>query len=122
MVDFFRPGLPVLLVVLPIVLAWGLWLNSDPKTLVGWRKPVFSIALYVASANVALTSGIWFYFWETPFSGIEIMRLALLFGFPVSAAAIALLVIGRGRGWWLAAGSSAIALCAWIMAFRSLSH
>jgi hypothetical protein len=85
MVDFFRPGLPVLLVVLPIVLAWRVWLNSDPKTLVGWRKPVFSTALYVASANVAMTSGIWFYFWATPFSGIEIIRLALLFGFPVSA-------------------------------------
>jgi hypothetical protein len=122
MVDFFRPGLPVLLVVLPMVRAWRLWLNSEPKTLVGWRKSVFSIALYVASANVALTSGMWFYFWETPFSGIEIMRLALLFGFPISAAAIALLVIGRGRGWWLAAGSSAIALCGWIMAFFSLSH
>jgi hypothetical protein len=122
MVDFFRPSLPVLLVVLPIVLAWRAWLNSDPKTLAGWRKPVFSSALYVASTNVVLSSGLWFYFWATPFSGIEIIRLALFLGFPVSAAAIALLVIGRGKGWWLAAGSSAITLSGWMVAYRSLSN
>jgi hypothetical protein len=122
MVDFFRPGLPVLLIVLPILLAWRAWLNSDPKTLVGWRKPAFSTALYIASVNVALTSGLWFYFWATPFSGIEVMRWAPLVGFPVSAAAIALLAIGRGKGWWLAAGSSAITLGGWMVAYRSMSH
>ena len=122
MVEFFRPGLPVLLVVLPIVLAWRVWVNSDPEMLVGWRKPVFSTALYIASANAALTSGLWFYFWATPFSGIEIMHRALFVGFPVSTAAIALLTIARGGGWWLAAGSSAIALGGWVVAYRGISR
>lgn len=111
-----------MIVILPIVLAWRAWLNSAQEAIAGWRRPTFSAGLYVASANVALTSGLWFYFWATPFRGIDVTRSALLFGFPVSAAAIALLVMGRGRGWSLAAGSSAITLGGWIVAYRILSR
>jgi len=83
---------------------------------------MFSGALCVSTADVALTSGLWFYFWATPFSGAEIVRLALLFGMPVSCAAVVLLVIGRGKGWWLATTSPAITLAGWIVAYRSLSR
>ena len=41
MADFFKPSLPVLLVVLLTGLAWRAWLSSEMKALVGWRKSVF---------------------------------------------------------------------------------
>jgi len=121
MVEFFKPGLPALLIVLLTALSWRAWLRSD-KALTGRRKRVFWIAMYVASANTALASGLWFYFWNVPFSAIQIIHLALALGFPVSIAALILLVLGRGRGWWLAALSSAITLAGWIVAYCNLSR
>jgi hypothetical protein len=41
MADFFKPSLPVLLVVLLTGFAWRAWLSSEMKALVGWRKSVF---------------------------------------------------------------------------------
>jgi len=120
--ESLRHGLPVLVVILPLILAWREWLKSGHKLLAGWRRRVFSSALSLESADVALTSALWFYFWATPSSGIEIVRWALLFGLPVSASALALLVIGRGRGWWLATTSPAITLGGWMVAYCSLSR
>lgn len=121
MVEFFKPGLPALLIVLLMAFSWRAWLRSD-KALTGRRKTIFRIGMYVASANTALAAGLWFYFWNVPFSGIQIIHLALALGFPVSAAALILLVLGRGRGWWLAALSSAITLAGWIVAYCNLSR
>jgi hypothetical protein len=117
MADFLKPSLPVLLVVLLTGLAWRAWLSSEMKAPPVWRKSLFWVALFVASANIALASGLWFYFWANPFSGIELIRLALFLGFPLSSAALILLMIGRGRGWLLAALSSAITLGGWIIAY-----
>jgi len=119
--DSLRHGLPVLLVLLPVSMGWRAWLSSDRSLLAGWRRMVFSTALWLTAADVALTSGLWFYFWATPFTGAEITRLALLFGVPVSCAAVALLVIGHGKGWWLAVASPTITLGGWMVAYCSLS-
>ena len=117
MADFFKPSLPVLPVVSLTGLAWRAWLSSEMKAPVGWRKSVFWVALFVASVNIALASGLWFYFWADPFSGIELIHLALVLGFPLSSAALLLLMIGRGRGWLLAAVPSVITLGGWIIAY-----
>jgi hypothetical protein len=50
------------------------------------------------------------------------MYLALACGFPVTSAALILLVIGRGKGWWLAAASSAITLGGWVIAYSVSSR
>jgi len=122
MLDGFRHGLPVLFVLLPVPLAWRAWLNSDRNLPAAWQRRVFSTALGVTTADVVLTSGLWFYYWETPFTGAEIIRLALLFGMPASCVAVALLVVGRGKGWWLAMISPAVTLGGWMVAYYSLSR
>jgi hypothetical protein len=122
MADFFRSGLPVLPVLLLTGLAWRAWLSSEMKAPVGWRRSVFWVALFVASANIALASGLWFYFWAVPFSGIELIHLALVLGIPLSSGALILLIIGRGKGWLLAAVSSAVTLGGWIIAYRISSR
>jgi hypothetical protein len=122
MANLFKPGLPVLLVVLLTGLAWRVWLSSGMKVPAGRRTSVFWVALFVASANIAGASVLWFYFWTVPFSGIELIHLALVLGFPLSSAALILLIIGRGRGWSLAAASSVITLGGWIIACCILSR
>jgi hypothetical protein len=122
MVDDLKQALPVLLVLLPISLAWRVWLSPDRNLLAAWRRKTFLTALCVTTADVALTSALWFYFWATPFSADEIKRSALLFGLPVSCVACVLLAIGRGKGWRLATTSPAITLAGWIIAYRGLSR
>jgi hypothetical protein len=120
--DGLKHALPVLLVLLPISLAWRAWLASDRTLVAVWQRKMFLTALCVTTADVALTSGLWFYFWATPFSADEIIRSALLFGVPVSCVAVALLAVGHGKGWRLATTSPAIALAGWVIACCSLSR
>jgi len=122
MADGLKHALPVLVVLLPISLAWRAWLSSERNRLAVWRRKMFLIALCVTTVDVALTSGLWFYFWATPFSGDEIILSTLLFGVPVSCVSVALLAIGRGKGWWLATTSPAITLAGWLIAYSSLSR
>jgi hypothetical protein len=119
MADSLEHALPVLM---PISLAWRAWLGSDRNLLAVWRRKMFPTVLCVTTADVALTSGLWFHFWATPFSSDEIIRSALLFGVPVSCLAVALLAIGRGKGWRLATTSPAITLAGWLIAYRGLSR
>ena len=119
---FGHHSLPVLLILLPVLLAWRAWVKSDSNLIAAWRRKVFSTALWVTAVDVALTSGLWFYFWAMPFAGIEVTRLALLFGLPISCVAIVLLIVGRGKGWWLAAASPTITLSGWMFAYRNLSR
>src|SRR5580704_14595542 len=119
MADGLKHALPVLVVLLLISLAWRAWLFSERNLLAVWRRKTFLTALCVTTVDVALTSVLWFYFWATAFSGDEIIRSALLFGVPVSCVAVALLAIGRGKGWWLATTSSAITLAGWLIAYSA---
>jgi hypothetical protein len=120
MADSLKHALPVLLVLLPISLAWRVWFRSDRNVVAVWRRRMFVTALWVATADVALTSGLWFYFWATPFSADEIIRSALLFGVLVSCLAVAILAISRGKGWRLATTSPAMTLAGWLIAYRGL--
>jgi hypothetical protein len=122
MANDLKHALPVLVVFLPISLAWRAWLCSERNLLAVWRTKTFLAALCVTTVDVVVTSGLWFYFWATAFSGAEIIRLALLFGVPVSCVAVALLAIGRGRGWRLATTSPAITLAGWLIAYCGLSR
>lgn len=123
MMDIFRQhSLPVLLILLPVLLAWRVWVKSDSNLISAWRRKIFSTALWVTAVDVAMTSALWFYFWATPFAGTEVTRLALLLGLPISCVAIALLIVGRGKGWWLAAASPTITLSGWIIACWNFSR